>query len=65
MPPINSIANPWNIHRQSLTTLLSTDSSSPTTEATPIPNNITEAPTEILTYVNNTAETLTEDARIT
>ena len=65
MPPINSIANPWNICRQSLTTIISADSSSPTAEVTAIPNNITEAPTEILTYVNNTAETLTEDARIT
>ena len=65
MPPINSIANPWNIHRRSLITLISADSSSPPAEVTATPNNITETPTEILTYVNNTAETLTEDACIT
>ena len=65
MLPINSIANPWNTHRRSPSTLITPEPPSPDIEISAIPNNLTETPTEILTYVNNSPETLTEDARIT
>ena len=65
MPPINSIANPWNTHHCSPSTLISATPPSPDIEISAIPNHLTETPTEILTYVNNSPETLTEDARIT
>ena len=65
MPPINSIANLWNTHCCSLSTLISTTTPSPDIKITAIPNNLMETPTEILTYINNTPETLTEDTCIT
>ena len=65
MPPINSIANPWNTRRRSPSTLISATPSSPDLEISAIPDNLEGTPTEILTYVNNTPETLTEDARVT
>ena len=65
MLPINSITNPWNTHHSSPSTLISAMLSSPIAEITAFPNNIANTPTEILTYVNTTAETLIEDARIT
>ena len=65
MLPINSIANPWNTRCCSPSTLISATPPLPDIKISTIPNNLTETPTEILTYVNNSPETLAEDTRIT
>ena len=65
MLPINSIANPWNTRHHSLSTLITPEPPSPEIEISTIPNNLTETPTEILTYINNSPKTLAEDTCIT
>ena len=64
MLPINSITNLWNTHCCSLLTLISATLPSSNIEITAIPNNLMEIPMEILTYINNTPKTLTEDTHI-